>query len=102
SEGRADESSVRHVDRGRGGPDRGGGPHELHADGLVVDQSVTGGLRPRKSVARNAVGGCGVLQVGVRPVDLPELPEGTSSRGARGRRGVSDATAVSSRGPGTG
>ncbi len=65
SDGRAHEAIVRHVDRGRAGPDRGGGPHELHADCFVVDQSVVGGLRPREPLARDAVGGCGILQIGV-------------------------------------
>src|SRR5207249_4698958 len=92
SNGRPHAAILRHVDRRRTGPDRGGRTHEHDANRLVVDQSITGGLCLDEPLARNTVGGRGSPQVGVRSIDLRELPEGASAGGTlrrfKGLRGL--------------
>src|SRR2546426_4411087 len=83
ADGRAHEAILRHVNRGRAGPDRGGRTHEHDTHLVVVGKPVTGGLCFGERLARNTVGGCGGPQVGVRPVNLRELPENPSSGGTR-------------------
>src|SRR2546425_3259296 len=83
ADGRAYEAILRHVNRGRAGPHRGGRTHEHDTHRVVIGQPVTSGLCFGERLARNTVGGCGGPQVGVRPVNLRELPESPSSGGTR-------------------
>src|SRR3989449_544209 len=83
ADGRAYEAILRHVNRGRAGPHRGGRTHEHDTHRVVIGQPVTGGVCFCERLARGTAGGCGGPQVGVRPVNLPEIPASPSSRGKR-------------------